>query len=47
PTGEDGIMWNDKDLAIDWHLEKGMEISLSDKDKKNHSFKAYCEGLGR
>jgi dTDP-4-dehydrorhamnose 3,5-epimerase len=33
PSDEGGILWNDPDLAIDWHLG-GVEPKLSDKDQK-------------
>ena len=36
---EDGIMWNDPDIAIEWPLEGIDEIILSDKDKLWKSLK--------
>ena len=44
PTGEGGLMWNDPDIAIEWP-EIGCEIKLSEKDKKNMSFKEYKASL--
>ena len=45
PKSEAGIMWNDKDLNIEWNLKKyGInenELIISEKDKKNMSFKEY------
>ena len=45
PKSEAGIIWNDKDLNIDWNLEKynikESELIISEKDKKNTSFKEY------
>ena len=42
---EAGIMWNDKDLNIEWNFKKyGInenELIISEKDKKNMSFKEY------
>ena len=42
---EAGIMWNDKDLNIEWNLKKykinESELIISEKDKKNTSFKEY------
>lgn len=39
PSDEGGMMWNDPDIGIDWHICEGMEILLSEKDKKNPCFK--------
>ena len=39
PGDEGGIMWNDPDIAVEWPIEEGMEILLSDKDKVQPSFK--------
>lgn len=38
PESEDGIIYNDKDMKIDWHIEKGKEI-ISEKDTKLSTFK--------
>ena len=40
PASEGGIIWNDKDLNIDWQLkENGIETPIvSDKDKQNICF---------
>ena len=42
---EAGIMWNDSDLNIEWNFKKyGInenELIISEKDKKNMSFKEY------
>ena len=40
PNDEDGIMWNDIDLNINWQLEKE-EILLSGKDKELTSFNDF------
>ena len=34
PDDEGGIAWDDKDINIQWPFEEGMEIILSEKDKK-------------
>jgi dTDP-4-dehydrorhamnose 3,5-epimerase len=39
---EIGILWNDKDLKINWPIKKPI-ISL--KDKQNFSFKEYCQSF--
>ena len=44
PGNEVGIMYNDKDLNIDWKL-KDSEIILSEKDKTLGSFAEYAASL--
>lgn len=46
---DDGIMWNDKDINIQWPLEKigGKEnVILADKDKNLQSFKEFMDKFG-
>ena len=42
---EAGIIWSDRDLNIDWNFKKYSinenELIISEKDKKNISFKEY------
>ena len=33
PGDEAGIMWNDPDIGIEWHISEGMEVLLSEKDQ--------------
>lgn len=41
---DDGIMWNDPSIGIDWPLELvNNEVILSDKDTKLQSFKQFLE----
>ena len=48
PKSEGGLIWNDIDLNIDWNLEKynikEEELIISEKDKKNITFKEYRRG---
>ena len=48
PADEYGIIWNDSDLDIDWKFEeykiKESELILSEKDKKQKSFREFLEG---
>lgn len=39
PQHERTLLWNDKDLAINWPLSKGLDISISEKDAKGIVFK--------
>lgn len=39
PEHERSVLWNDPDLAIDWHLVAGEEPVLSEKDAEAPSFK--------
>lgn len=34
PGDEGGLKWDDPEIGIDWPVEDGMELILSDKDKK-------------
>lgn len=46
---DDGIMWNDPDIAVDWGLERigGSEnLILADKDRNLQSFKELMEKYG-
>ncbi|WMJ89876.1 dTDP-4-dehydrorhamnose 3,5-epimerase [Anaerocolumna sp. MB42-C2] len=40
PEDEGGIIWNDPDLNITWPIEDDMDITISEKDKKQIRF---CE----
>ena len=33
PGDEQGIMWNDPDIGVEWPIPEDMEIILSEKDK--------------
>jgi len=43
PTSEIGLLWNDEDLNVNWPVSNPV---LSDKDKKNMSFKEFKEKIG-
>lgn len=38
PNDEGGISWDDPTVAVEWPLLKGIEVSLSEKDKHHPSF---------
>ena len=41
PNDEGGLMWNDKDIGINWPIPDGLEIKLSEKDKLHPPFSEY------
>lgn len=41
PEYDSGIIWNDKEINIQWPLEGIDEILLSDKDKKQQTFEEF------
>lgn len=47
PGFDSGVIWNDKDLNINWELEKyGIKeenLIISEKDKKQQTFKEFTE----
>ena len=46
PNDEGGLIWNDKDIAVDWPMPEGMgpdDLILSDKDKVNWTFQEYLD----
>lgn len=45
PDDEGGIMWNDPDIGVEWPLDElaGVDILLSDKDKKQGSYADYVK----
>jgi dTDP-4-dehydrorhamnose 3,5-epimerase len=40
---DDGIIWNDKTLNIDWQIEQFNEIIISDKDKQLQTFEEFSK----
>lgn len=47
PDEESGIIWNDKDIGIQWPLSQVDEIIISDKDKELPTFREVGEILKR
>lgn len=43
PDEQDGIAWDDKDIAVEWPLEGISEVILSEQDKNRVGFKEYKE----
>lgn len=46
---DDGIMWNDPDIAVEWPLDKvgGMDaVILAEKDKNLQTFREFMETYG-
>lgn len=42
PDSEDGILWNDPELAITWPLEPGQMPLLSQRDQRFQTFTRFC-----
>ena len=34
PGDEGGVMWNDPEIGVEWPIEEGMKVILSDRDTK-------------
>lgn len=45
PQNEGGIIYNDKDIAIDWPISEDMNILLSQKDNVLPTFKEYINSM--
>ena len=46
---DDGILWNDPDIAVAWPLERigGVEnVILADKDRNLQTFRQFMESYG-
>ena len=39
PGDEGGLLWSDPEIGVDWPIEPGMELIISDKDKKRSGLK--------
>ena len=47
PNDEGGLAWNDPDIGVEWPIPEGMELTLSDKDKKWGSFAEFTESRNK
>ena len=34
PNDEGGLAWNDPEIGVEWPIPEGMELTISEKDKK-------------
>ena len=44
PGDEGGLSWDDPDIGIDWPVQPGMNLIISEKDRKWGTFEAYTKG---
>lgn len=47
PNDEGGLKFDDPDIGVDWPIPEGMELVMSDKDKKWGGIKEYIEKYGK
>ena len=47
PHDEGGLAWNDPQIGVEWPIPEGMELTLSDKDKKWGSFAEFTESRNK
>ena len=47
PNYEGGLAWNDPQIGVEWPIPEGMELTLSDKDKKWGSFAEFTESRNK
>lgn len=45
PNDEGGLLWCDEEIGVQWPIEEGMELTLSDKDTKWGGLKEYMEQM--
>jgi dTDP-4-dehydrorhamnose 3,5-epimerase len=45
PNDEGGLAYNDPDIGVQWPIEEGMELIMSDKDTKWGGIKQYMENM--
>lgn len=44
PNDEGGILYNDPEIGVEWPIPEGMELIMSEKDKKWGGIKEYAAG---
>lgn len=42
PGDEGGLAWNDPSIGVEWPIEEGMELIISEKDQKWECLKETC-----
>lgn len=43
PGDEGGLLWNDKEVGVEWPIEQGMDIILAERDKNWKTLKEHRE----
>ncbi len=46
PDDEGGLKWDDPEIGVEWPLEEGVALNLSDKDQKWSGISAYKQQRG-
>jgi dTDP-4-dehydrorhamnose 3,5-epimerase len=39
PEDEEGILWNDSDIQVEWPLERVGDVLISEKDQRQRTFR--------
>ena len=40
PEDEGGILWNDPEIGVEWPIEEGVEVLLSEKDRNREGIRS-------
>jgi len=47
PGDEGGIKWDDEMIGVEWPIEEGVELILSDKDKKWSGLEEFAKSISQ
>ena len=47
PDDEGGLAWNDPDIGVDWPVQEGMKLIISEKDTKWGGIREYLDARER
>lgn len=47
PNDEGGLLWSDPNIGVEWPIEDGLELTISDKDQNWEGIEDYLKGLDK